>query len=190
MPSTKPIRITRAGSLGRADFDGFGTTITVVTTHPSVTARAALVVRGQLTLIDVVDGPLRARAADRLASLAAGVAGGGVLIGVGGDIATAGPVPSRGWRVRIVDGSTEPAATRIGSGGLATVRSAQPGAAWRSVTVAARSCRLARAAATTAASRGQDAIDWIASLGFAARLVGSDGTVCFAGAWPRTRLAA
>jgi len=190
MPSTKPIRIVGAGSVSRAEFDRDTARITVATTQPGVIGRAALAVRASLTPADVSDGPRRALAADRLAALAARTVGCGVLIAVGADVATAGAAPAGGWRIRISDGSTQPAATRIGSGGLATVRSAEAGAAWRSVTVAAKSCRLAMAAATAAASRGQDALEWIASLGFAARLVGSEGDVEFAGAWPRQMAAA
>jgi thiamine biosynthesis lipoprotein len=46
----------------------------------------------------------KARAADRCAHLVATVLGVGVLIGIGGDIATAGPAPRGGWPVLVQDG--------------------------------------------------------------------------------------
>jgi thiamine biosynthesis lipoprotein len=45
----------------------------------------------------------KAFAADRAAELAAGRAQCGVLLALGGDIAVAGPVPARGWPVRVTD---------------------------------------------------------------------------------------
>ncbi len=192
MQNMKPIRVTRAGSLGRAGFEVCGTEITVVTTHPSVIASAALTVRHDLTRMDVVGGTHRARGADRLAVRAAHLVGCGVLVGVGGDIATAGRAPAGGLAGPHArrSGATEPVAVRLDSGGLATVRSAGPAAPWRSVTVAARSCRSARATAAAAVSRGQEALEWIGSLGCAARLVDADGVEQFAGWWPASRLAA
>lgn len=191
MQSTKPIRITRSGSLGRAGFEVCGNEIIVVTAHTSAIARAALTVRRGLTPMDAAGGPKRARGADRLAILAARAAGCGVLVGLGGDLATAGPAPDEGWRVRIADGwSAEPLSVRLDSGGLATVRSVESTAAWRSVTVAARSCRLARATAAAVVRRGEDALDWVSSLGFPARLVGADGAVQVAGWWPSPQVAA
>jgi hypothetical protein len=191
MQITPPIRITRAGSLGRAGFEACGTEIIVVTTHPSTIARAALAVRRELTPMDTAGGAQRARGADRLAAQAARVAGCGVLVGLGRDLATAGPPPDGGWRVRITDGGpVEPLAVRLDHGGLATVASTEPASRWRRVTVAARSCRLARATAAAAVDRGDDAPDWVASLGCPARLVGADGSVRVAGWWPSPQVAA
>ncbi len=191
MQTTEAIRITRAGSLGRAAFEAYGTDILVVTTHAPAIAGAALTVRRGMTSMDVAGGPPRARGADRLAIRAARAAGCGVLVGVGGDLATAGPAPAGGWRVRIADGrSPQPLTTRLSSGGLATVRSTSPSACWRSVTVAARSCRLARATAAAVIERHEDAAEWASSLGWPVHLVGADGSVQMAGWSPSSQVAA
>ena len=45
----------------------------------------------------------KAFAADRAAAAAAGATGCGVLVNLGGDLATAGPPPAGGWSVRVTD---------------------------------------------------------------------------------------
>src|SRR5579863_7357218 len=45
----------------------------------------------------------KAWAADRAAAAAAEWTGTGVLVGCGGDVATAGPEPARGWCVRVAE---------------------------------------------------------------------------------------
>ena len=64
----------------------------------------------------------KALAADRCASRVAEATGSGVLVNLGGDIATAGPIPDGGWQVLVCDGVEEPASrVSIESGvGLAT----------------------------------------------------------------------
>ncbi|MDE3203411.1 MAG: hypothetical protein KGQ66_04215 [Acidobacteriota bacterium] len=186
MQTTEPIRITRAGSLGRAAFAVGGCQVTVVSTQPGTIGRAALLVRRGLTPMDLAGGPHRARGADRLALRAARAARAGVLVSLDGDLATAGAAPAGGWPVRLTDGSVpEPLSVRLDAGGLATVRAAEPTNPWRIVTVAARSCRLARATALAALSRGEDAVDWVSSLGLSARMVDAHGAVQIAG-WRRS----
>ena len=51
----------------------------------------------------------KALAADRAARAAAAAAGGGVLVSLGGDVATGGPAPAGGWRVHV---PTHPRADR------------------------------------------------------------------------------
>jgi len=135
---------------------------------------------------------------------------GGVLVSIGGDIATAGRPPEAGWPVRVTDDheadADEPGQTvALRSGGLATssttVRRWRRGSAelhhvldpatgapaagpWRTVTVAAASCVDANIASTTAIIRGDRAPEWLATTGLPARLVGADGSVMLAAGWP------
>jgi thiamine biosynthesis lipoprotein ApbE len=153
----------------------------------------------------------KAWAADRSASAAAIAGGCGVLVAVGGDIATAGDAPAEGWRIRVTDDHrSEPSArgqtVSICSGGLASSSTAvrrwrQEGRAmhhiidpstgspvydtWRTVSVAAASCAEANIAATAAMVRARMATAWLEELELPARLTGWDGSVrCVAG-WPR-----
>lgn len=151
----------------------------------------------------------KAFAADRAAERIHATVGAGVLVGLGGDIAVAGPPPLEGWRVGIADdhadrdGVAETVA--IVSGGLATSstqvrrwrrggrelhhvidpRTGLPTASpWRTVTVAAASCTDANTASTAALVRGEQAAGWLDALGLPARLVGRDGRVIRVGGWP------
>ena len=45
----------------------------------------------------------KAWCADRAAAAAAAATGAGVLVGLGGDLAMAGPPPPEGWVVRVAD---------------------------------------------------------------------------------------
>jgi len=153
----------------------------------------------------------KAYAADRAAARIAGLGGGGlgVLVSLGGDLATAGPGPAGGWLVGIGDNhrrtaSGDPVVT-VRSGGLATSSVTQrswrragrtvhhivdprtgdlPEPVWRTVSVAAACCVDANAAATAAVVRGHDAPAWLAGLGLAARLVGHDGNPVTVAGWP------
>jgi thiamine biosynthesis lipoprotein len=151
----------------------------------------------------------KAYAADRAAARIAGLGSLGVLVSLGGDLATAGPGPDGGWLVGVGDdhraaGPGDPVVT-VHSGALATSsvtgrrwrragRSLHhivdprtgnvPEPVWRTVSVTARSCVDANAAATAAIVRGRSAPDWLAGLGLAARLAGQDGTVVTVAGWP------
>jgi FAD:protein FMN transferase len=155
----------------------------------------------------------KAYAADRAAARIAGLPHHrdslGVLVSLGGDLATAGPGPDGGWLVGVGDDHRaaapgDPVVT-IRSGALATSSVTQrswrragrtvhhivdprtgdiPKPFWRTVSVAARSCVDANAAATAAVVRGADAPGWLAGLGLAARLVGHDGTAVTVAGWP------
>ncbi len=152
----------------------------------------------------------KAWAADRAAAAAERAAGCGVLVSLGGDIATAGAAPSGGWRIRVTDDHRSDAsapgqAVTIESGGLATssttVRRWSHGGytmhhiidpdtgapvrgTWRTVSVAAANCVDANTAATAALVRARAASDWLDRLGLPARLVGQDGEVTTVGGWP------
>lgn len=146
----------------------------------------------------------KAFTADRCARLVAGECGGGVLVSVGGDIATAGPAPEGGWRVLVQDGPAEPACTvaiaagtalatsstisrRWRSGGrvlhhILDPRTCQPATpVWRTASVAAATCLEANTASTAALVRGHEAPERIHA---PARLVRADGTVLALGGWP------
>lgn len=150
--------------------------------------------------------------ADRAASAIAEATGAGVLVGLGGDIAVAGPAPEAGWSVLVTDdhgadpdagGLAQPVVIR--SGGLATSgttvrrwergdvtyhhivdpRTGRPAdTRWRTVSVAAASCVDANIASTAAIVLGADAPGWLEARGLPARLVGVDGAVVTVGAWP------
>ena len=153
----------------------------------------------------------KAWCADRSAWRIADELGVGVLVSLGGDIATAGDGPDAGWLVRVQDlrgGTDGPGCTvkldhgfaiatsstvsrswRRGASALhhildpATRRPAQP--VWRTVTVVAATCVEANAASTAGVVRGVAAPRWLAGLGLSARLVDAHGVVRVAGGWPR-----
>jgi thiamine biosynthesis lipoprotein len=152
----------------------------------------------------------KARAADRAAAAIAAATESPTLVSLGGDVATGGPVPARGWPIHVTDdhraGPHAPGErVAISAGGLATSSTAvrrwrragrtvhhivdpatgEPAApVWRTVSVAAASCVDANTASTAAVVRGADAPEWLESLGLPARLVDPDGRVVHVGAWP------
>jgi thiamine biosynthesis lipoprotein len=149
----------------------------------------------------------KAVAADQCAARVHAVTGSGVLINLGGDIATAGPAPEGGWQVGVHDGDGEPQTSLTLPGGTALATSstlrrrwrrghdllhhivnphtglpADP--VWRTVSVAAHTCFAANTVTTAAVVRGRRALDWIASLGMSGWLVDRDGHVHTVGGWP------
>jgi FAD:protein FMN transferase len=152
----------------------------------------------------------KAWAADRACRAVHHATGCGVLVSLGGDIATAGRGPAQGWRIHVTDdhrsGPNAPGQTiSISGGGLATssttvrrwrhqgstmhhIVDPATGApaieVWRTVSVAAIDCADANIAATAAIVRGARAPEWLAGLGLPARLVGRDGEVLTLGSWP------
>ena len=153
----------------------------------------------------------KALAADLAARAALAAAGaGGVLVGLGGDIATAGTPPSGGWRIHIAEDSrvapdADGEVICVPAGGVATssttVRRWTRGTAvlhhiidpqtslpatgpFRTVTVVAATCLDANIASTAAIVRGEAAIDWLLSWRLPARLVENDGTIHYIGRCP------
>ncbi len=158
----------------------------------------------------------KAFAADRAARRAQAEVGGGVLVSLGGDIATAGEAPGQGWLVRVTDwhgsGPGAPGQTvKLESGGLATSSTTvrrwsqggrdlhhilDPGTGlpaavvWRTVSVAAASGVDANIASTAAIIRGERSPAWLSEIGLPARLVRPDGSVTVVGGWPAEQVAA
>jgi thiamine biosynthesis lipoprotein len=149
----------------------------------------------------------KAFAADRCAWLVATYCDTGVLVGLGGDLATAGDAPPGGWTVLVSDGPDQPRCTiRLAEGAaLATSstigrtwrrggrllhhvldpRTCQPASpVWRTVSVAAASCVEANTQSTAALVRGLDAPAGLLATGLPARLVAADGSVRTIGDWP------
>lgn len=151
----------------------------------------------------------KAVAADQCAERVHEVTGSGVLINLGGDIATAGPSPHGGWQVGVRDAEGEPETSLALPSGAAlatsstlrrrwrrgeevlhhildprTGRPADP--VWRTVSVAAQTCYAANTVSTAAVVRGYPAVDWIGALGMQAWLVDRDRNVHTVGGWPLT----
>jgi thiamine biosynthesis lipoprotein len=158
------------------------------------------------TLLDL-GATAKARAADRAAANVAARLGIGVLVALGGDLATAGPSPAGGWRVRVQDGPDEPRCTLALPAGAALATSSTLSRRWhtagelvhhivdprtgrparrirRTASVAAFSCVRANTLATAAIVRGEAAPSWLRRLGAPARLVDAAGTVATLGGWP------
>lgn len=123
----------------------------------------------------------------------------GVCVSAGGDLAVAGRAPAGGWpvtiRERLDGGNGREALAGLRCGAIATSgatarrwghgataghhiidpRTGRPGSSrWRLVTVFSDSCLVADTAATAAWLLGDDAPDWLATLGLGARLVADD----------------
>jgi thiamine biosynthesis lipoprotein len=149
----------------------------------------------------------KAEAADQAAAMVHERLGVGVLVSLGGDIATAGPAPRDGWQVLVQDTDDVPARIGLPSGAAVATSSTRtrrwrrggeqlhhivdPGTGlpaapfWRSVTVVAGSCLAANAAATAAIVRGRAAEEWLREIGATARLVRHDGALRTTDSWPR-----
>lgn len=152
----------------------------------------------------------KALAADAAASAAVAATGCGVLVGLCGDIATAGPPPAGGWGIRVTDdhrhGDAPGQTVAIASGGLAsssvTVRRSGVGAdavhhlidpgtgrpvdgPWRTASVTAGTCADANVASTAAIVLGAGAPGWLEAHRVPARLVAHDGSVRHVAGWPQ-----
>lgn len=149
------------------------------------------------------------------ADLAAGAAlramgGGGVLVSLGGDIATSGSAPDGGWRILAAEDcdaspDSEGEVIALHGGALATsstvVRRWERGgieihhlidpatgmsatSPWRTVSVAAPTCVGSNTAATAAIVKGEAGLEWLALRRLPARLVSTSGAVRRVGGWP------
>jgi thiamine biosynthesis lipoprotein len=136
----------------------------------------------------------KAFTADLCARRVANLCDVGVLVSLGGDIATAGPAPCGGWRVRVQDRPEDPRTTVTLPGGAALAtsssvsrqwrrggqtlhhildpRTGRPvSPVWRTVSVAAWRCLDANVVSTAAVVRGVRATRWLRDVGLQARLV-------------------
>jgi thiamine biosynthesis lipoprotein len=149
----------------------------------------------------------KALAADRAAAaIGSEIDGDGVMVSLGGDIATAGQPPAGGWLIYVTDDHRSTSAApgqmvTIGAGALATSgttvrrddtghhiidpRTRSPAVTpWRTVSVTAATCVDANTASTAAVVLGTAAPHWLAEQGLAARLVDNEGFVTTVGGWP------
>jgi FAD:protein FMN transferase len=149
----------------------------------------------------------KALAADRAAAAISSATGGaGVLVSLGGDIATAGQPPAGGWLIHVTDDHRSDQAApgqtvAIQGGALAssgtTVRRGPHGhhiidprtgasaeTPWRTVSVTAATCVDANTASTASIVLGTQAPRWLAEHDLAARLVDNVGAVTTVGGWP------
>jgi thiamine biosynthesis lipoprotein len=152
----------------------------------------------------------KALCADRAATAVFAATGQGVLVSLGGDVATAGPAAEDGWSILVTDDHAAPLdapgqRVSIRAGGLATsgttvrrwARGGRPlhhlidpatgmpaETGWRTVTVTAQTCVEANTASTAAVILGAAASDWLAERQLPARLVSIDGTITTVGGWP------
>ncbi len=134
----------------------------------------------------------------------------GVLVNIGGDIATAGTAPHGGWAVGIATDSSAPVeavdqVVAIETGGMASsstaVRTWQRGGRhlhhiidpttgncvspyWSLVSASGESCVDANAATTAAVVWGRRAVPKLIELGLPVRLVRHDGQVIALNGWP------
>jgi len=153
----------------------------------------------------------KAVAADLAAERVAHALGCGVLVALGGDLATAGPGPhgadGAAWGILVQDTGADPAQDVDLVPGFAMATSSTQKRrwkhagrevhhildprfglpvrnTWRSATVAASSCLRANALSTAAIVRGHAAVGWLDRMGVAARLVDAAGNVVTTGGWP------
>ncbi len=156
----------------------------------------------------------KAFSADRSAALVAEQLGCGVLVNLGGDIATAGAAPKGGWQITVQDAPGEPACQITLPGGAAVAtsstikrtwqrggrrlhhlldpRTGQPAdPVWRTVTVVAATCLQANTLTTAAVVRAENALGWLHQHRHPARLVDAEQGVLTVCGWPdETRSAA
>ena len=196
----------------RDDPRGGGPIIAVRTPGPAAVEvdAAARTVRVDAGATLDLGATAKALAADRAALAATLRTGTGVLVNLGGDIATAGTPPDGGWIVLVTDDHAAPLdapgqTVGLTGGGLATssttvrrwrrhgrtvhhiidpTTGAPAAGPWQTVSVAAASCVDANTASTAAMIMAADAPGWLVDRGLAARLVSSDGNVTTLGGWP------
>lgn len=149
----------------------------------------------------------KAVAAQQWSAQIASRVGAGILLDLGGDLACAGPCPSGGWRIGVVDWTRRTRQVVLADDGqsFATsstrVRTWRSGQSWRhhiidprtgspahspwaQVTCASTATQWANAASTASIILGADAPDWLAARRIPALLVAHDGTETRVAGWP------
>ena len=174
-------------------------------------ARTVRVPRGVELDLGATGKGLAADLAAAAALAAVGDERAGVLVSLGGDIATAGRAPDGGWRILAAEDSATPGdadgeVVAIERGAIATStttlrrwrvaggtaahhivdpRTGLPAETpWRTATVVAATCEAANAASTAAIVMGDAAPAWLEAERLPARLVGHDGRVTRLAGWP------
>jgi thiamine biosynthesis lipoprotein len=182
-----------------------------VVVRPRLAWQAIVIADGRLTVPEGVELDLgataKAFAADLVAQEIATDLDCGVLMNIGGDMATAGVAPSGGWQVLVRDLPDDPAARIALHDGFAlatsstqrrswrrggeqvhhivdprTGRAAADG--WRTVSIVAPTAVQANGVATAAIVAGTDAEAWLGDTDLPVRLVGRDGIVRTLNGWP------
>lgn len=148
----------------------------------------------------------KAWAADHVAADVAAL-GTGVLVSLGGDVATAGPAPAGGWQVVVHDlpGDVPQQVTLESGAALATSSTAHrvwaggggpahhlldPGTGapvetpWRTATVVAGTCLLANTVSTGTLVKGLHGTGWLRRTRLPGRLVATTGAVTAVGGFP------
>lgn len=153
----------------------------------------------------------KAFTADLIAARCFSETGSGVLVSLGGDVATAGPAPLGGWQVQLFDDSLSLVQSLTLEPGWAVATSStrmrrwmldeepvhhilDPATGmpashqWSQVSVVAPSCVEANVLATAAIVCGADAKSWLESKSLvrASLLIGTDGSQVRIGGWPRS----
>ena len=145
-------------------------------------ARTVHVPRG----VELDLGPVaRAWAADRCAAVVAETLDVGVLVSLGGDIATAGPAGGGAWEILVQDRPDDPAALVAIPTGLAVVTStSDTSRAYRAASVVAPDCVTATTWSVGALAETGPGVAGLEERGLPARLVTPEGTVRYMGGWP------
>jgi FAD:protein FMN transferase len=142
-------------------------------------AQTVLVPRGVELDLDTI---ARAWAADRCAAAVADIVEVGVLVSLGGDIATAGPAGGGAWEVIVTSPGDDRAAVVAVPTGLAVATATAPGGMpVRAATVVAPDCVTAAAWASAALVDP----DRLTATRLPARLVWADRTLDLLGGWPQ-----
>jgi thiamine biosynthesis lipoprotein len=106
------------------------TSITIPATWSMVTLEGRVVTVSPGVVLDL-GATAKAVAADRCAQRVQRATGDGVLINLGGDIATAGPAPAGGWQVLVQDSDDDPASSVALPSGAALATSSTIHRQWR-----------------------------------------------------------
>jgi thiamine biosynthesis lipoprotein len=190
--------------LSIVDVDGLAVTVKIAGWR-SVTLSGTTLTLPKDTVLDL-GATAKAFAADCCARLVADALDTGVLVSLGGDIATAGPA-SQGWQVLVQDRDDDPSCVVKMPAGKAIAtsstrsrqwrrgdrllhhildpRTCQPAPRmWRCVTVVADNCTDANTLTTAALVNGNQALTMLREHNVPARLVAADGSVRTLGGWP------
>jgi FAD:protein FMN transferase len=146
--------------------------------------QTAFVPRGVELDLEVI---ARAWAADRCASVVADTLEVGVLVSLGGHIATAGPAGSGAWQILVGHEGGDPgrgALVAIPTGLAVVTANSDTGQGFRTATVVAEECVTAATWAFAAVAHPHAYAEGLRHEGLPARLVGTDGDVTYCGAWP------